>query len=203
MSTTPPDDTPDHGQQPPAGGRPWQGGQQPGQPYGQQPYGQQLYGHQDPRQQYGQQQPYGQQPWDQQPFGYQDPRQQYGYPSYGQQPSTDDRTIAVLAHLSPLVGLVLTATLLSFLAPLLVWFLWRDRGPLVRNAAASAFNFNVTVWVANIAAVICAFTLLLLPVAIVLWVGAFIAQLVLSIKGAVAANRGEVYRYPLQVPILT
>ncbi|WP_454084960.1 DUF4870 domain-containing protein [Georgenia sp. Marseille-Q6866] len=182
MSTTPPDDFRDQSQPPPSGGQPWQGAGYPpqGQPYGQQPYGDPQYGYQAP----------GQQP--------------YGYPPYGQQPyaSSDDRTIAVLAHLSPLIGLVLTATLLSFLAPLVVWFIWRDRGPLVRNAAASAFNFNVTVWVANIAAIICAFTFFLLPVAIFLWVGAFVAQLVLSIKGAIAANRGEVYRYPFQVPIL-
>ncbi|MBD8063784.1 DUF4870 domain-containing protein [Oceanitalea stevensii] len=181
MSTTPPDDFRDQSQ-PPSGGQPWQGGGYPpqGQPYGEQPYGAPQYGYQAP----------GQQP--------------YGYPHHGQQPyaSSDDRTIAVLAHLSPLIGLVLTATLLSFLAPLVVWFIWRDRGPLVRNAAASAFNFNVTVWVANIAAIICAFTIFLLPVAIFLWVGAFVAQLVLSIKGAIAANRGEVYRYPFQVPIL-
>lgn len=184
MSTTPPDDFRDQSQ-PPPGGQPWQGGEQP--PHGQQPYGQ----------------PYGQQPYGDPQYGYQAPGQQYGYPPYGQQPSSDDRTIAVLAHLSPLLGIVLTATLLSFLAPLVVWFIWRGRGPLVRNAAANAFNFNVTVWVANIAAIICAFTIFLLPVAIFLWVGAFVAQLVLSIKGAVAANRGEIYRYPLQVPILS
>lgn len=168
---------------------------QPGGPYGDQPYGEQPYGGGA----YGGQ-PYGQ-PSDQ--FG----QQQYGYPPYGQQPygqqaSGDDRTIAVLAHLSPLIGIVFTATFLSFLAPLIVWFIWRDRGPLVRNAASSAFNFNITVWLANMAAVVCAFTLFLLPVAIFLWVGAFVAQLVLSIKGAVSASRGEVYRYPLQVPIL-
>lgn len=178
MSTTP--DFGDDPQRPPLGG-PQYGqvpyGQSPGDwpadPYGQQPYGQPQYGYP----------PYGQQP-------------------YGQQPSGDDRTIAVIAHLSPLAGIVLSVGTVSWLAPLIVWFVWRDRGPLIRNAAASAFNFNLTVWVVGVIAFVCFITVFLIPVALVLWAGAFIAQLVLSIKGAVAANRGEVYRYPLQVPIL-
>lgn len=122
---------------------------------------------------------------------------------YRTAPSGDDRTIAVLAHLSPLIAMVVSAGWLSFLGPLLVWLVWRDRGPLVRNAAVSAFNFNVTVWVAMIAGWICLFTVILIPLAIVLWLGAFVAQVILSIKGALAANRGEVYRYPFQVPILS
>ncbi|HLV03124.1 DUF4870 domain-containing protein [uncultured Georgenia sp.] len=132
-----------------------------------------------------------------------------GYPPhpgqgpYYRQPGGDDRTIAVLAHLSPLIAIVLSAGLLSFLGPLIVWLIWKDRSPLVRNAAASAFNFNMTVWLANVLAFAVIFTVVLIPLSIVLWVGAFVAQLVLSIMGALAANRGEVYRYPLQVPLLS
>ncbi|QDB78709.1 DUF4870 domain-containing protein [Georgenia wutianyii] len=171
--------------------------QQPGgDPFGQQPYGQQPYGEQPHG--YGQQPPgYGQQPpgYGQQPYGY---GQQ---PPYGQ-PNGDDRTIAVVAHLSPLIAMVVSAGWLSFLGPLVVWLVWRDRGPLIRNAAASAFNFNVTVWVVSILAWISVITVILIPVAVVVLIGIFIAQLVLSIKGAIAASRGEIYRYPWQVPIL-
>ncbi|PYF96724.1 hypothetical protein SAMN05216184_11815 [Georgenia satyanarayanai] len=168
---------------------------QPGGPYGEQPYG---GGHSG-------EQPYGGGPYGGQPPGGQDG----GYPPYGHQPyqqpqpGGDDRTIAVLAHLSPLIALIFSAGMLSFLGPLIVWFVWRDRSPLIRNAAVSAFNFNVTVWVASAIAWICVFTVILIPLSIVLWVGAFIVQLVLSIKGAMSASRGEVYRYPLQVPILS
>ncbi|WP_324652893.1 DUF4870 domain-containing protein [Georgenia sp. H159] len=198
MSTTPPPggsrpDQPSgdesYGQQP--GGS---GGSAPhGQPYGGQSYSGQAYGGEG----YSGPPPHGGQSYGQAPYG----QAPYGQPPH-QQPGGDDRTIAVLAHLSPLIALILSAGWLSFLGPLIVWFVWRDRGPLVRNAAASAFNFNITVWVANIIAWVCAFTLILLPLSIVLWVGAFIVQVVLSVKGAISANRGEVYRYPLQVPIL-
>ena len=119
-------------------------------------------------------------------------------------PSTrgDERSMAILAHLSAIIAMVLSAGWLSFLGPLIVWFIWRDRGPLVRQAAAGAFNFNITVWVTSIIAWICLFTVILIPLAIVLWIGAFVAQMVLSIRGAMAANKGEVFRYPMQIKIL-
>ena len=131
------------------------------------------------------------------------PTGQWPHQDYpGQRPRGDDRALAVLAHLSPLIALVLSAGFLSFLGPLLVWLIWRERGDLVRNAAASAFNFNLTVWLASIIAWICVFTVVLIPLAIVLWAVAGIAQIVLSLLGAVRANNGVVYRYPFQVPIL-
>lgn len=130
--------------------------------------------------------------------GYSGHQQSYSAP----QARGDDRALAVLAHLSPLIALVLSAGFLSFLGPLLVWLIWRERSDMVRNAAASAFNFNLTVWLASIIAWICLFTVVLIPLAIVLWALAGIAQVVLSILGAVRANNGIVYRYPFQVPIL-
>ncbi|GAA4429712.1 hypothetical protein GCM10023169_32270 [Georgenia halophila] len=128
-----------------------------------------------------------------------------GGPADRHQPpsSRDDQAIAVLAHLSPLIAMVLTAGWLSFVGPLAIWLIFRDRGPLIRNAAASAFNFNLTVWIATIAAWICLFTVILIPVAIVLWIAAFVLQVVFSIIGAVRASRGEIYRYPMQIPILS
>ncbi len=115
---------------------------------------------------------------------------------------TDDRTLAVLAHLSPIIALVLSAGLLSWLGPLLIYLLFRDRSHLVRNASATAFNFHITVWLAIIAGWICAITIVLLPLAIILWIAAVVCQLVFSILGAVRANRREIYTYPFQVPIL-
>ena len=58
-------------------------------------------------------------------------------------------------------------------------------------------------WVVSIIGWICLFTVILIPLALVLWLVAFIAQLVLSIRGAMAANRGEVFRYPMQLKVLS
>lgn len=115
---------------------------------------------------------------------------------------TDDRVLASLAHLSPIIAAIVSAGSLSFLGPLILYFVYKDRSPLVRNAAASSFNFHITVWASWIAAWIFFFTIVGIPVAIVLWVVPAIAQVVLSVIGALRAWNGEVYRYPFQLPIL-
>lgn len=116
--------------------------------------------------------------------------------------SGDDRTLAIVAHLSAIIALVVSASFLTIVGPLVIWLFFRERSALVRNAAASAFNFAITVWVATIVGWILVFTILLLPLGIVLIVGAAIAQIVFSIIGAVRASRGEIYRYPWQIPLL-
>ncbi|MFD1505454.1 DUF4870 domain-containing protein [Georgenia yuyongxinii] len=124
-------------------------------------------------------------------------------PNPGPAPGGDDRTIAVLAHLSPLIAMVLSAGWLSWLGPLIVWLVWRDKSYLVRNAAATAFNFNITVWIAVVVGWILFITLIGIPVAIIVWIAAVVLQIVFSIIGAMRASRGEAYTYPMQVPILT
>lgn len=116
--------------------------------------------------------------------------------------TSDDRVLAVLAHLSPIIAFIVSVGFLSVLGPLLIWLIFRERSHLVRNAAATAFNFHITVWVAIIIGWICFLTIVLIPAAIVLWVLAIGAQVVFSILGAVRANRREIYTYPFQVPIL-
>ena len=109
----------------------------------------------------------------------------------------DDRTIAVLTHLSGLVGALISVGWLGFVGPLVVWLVYKDRNPFLRATAAGSFNFNLTLWLLNIAAWICLFTVILFPVAIALWITAFVLLVVCHVKAVLRANRGEVYRYPL------
>lgn len=114
----------------------------------------------------------------------------------------DDRTIAVLTHLSGLIGALLSVGWLGFVGPLVVWFVYRDRNPFLRAGAAGSFNFNLSMWVLNVLAWICLATIILFPVAIVLWLTAFVLLVVCHVLAVLRANRGEVYRYPLQIPVL-
>ncbi|NNM44491.1 DUF4870 domain-containing protein [Knoellia koreensis] len=130
--------------------------------------------------------------------------QPYGQPyQQPQQISSEDRTMAILAHLSAIIAAVISVGWLSILGPLIVWAIYKDKSPLVRQAAAGAFNFNLAVWAAFIAGWICLFTIVLIPVAIILWVGAGIAALVCHIIGAVRASNGEAYNYPFQIKVLS
>lgn len=107
--------------------------------------------------------------------GYGDPKGQY------YQPTPDDRTWAMLAHLSPIIGL-------GFIGPLIVWLIYKDKSPFVADQAKEALNFNLAVL---IAALICAVTcigIILLPV---IGIGALIYQIMAGIE----ANKGVWYRY--------
>ncbi|UZN01801.1 DUF4870 domain-containing protein [Cellulomonas sp. S1-8] len=99
----------------------------------------------------------------------------------------DERTWAILGHLLPLLGV-------GFLAPLVVWLVFRGRGPFLEHHAKESLNFQITLLIAGIAgAVLTAVTFgLASPVLIALGV----AWVVLAILAAVAASRWEWYRYP-------
>lgn len=137
---------------------------------------------------------------------------QQSYPAGGsgggggwQRASSNERTWSILAHLSAPAAFLLSAGSLSFLGPLVIWAVYKERSPLVRRAAAGSFNFNVTVWLIYIAAwVLVIFTLGLgFLVAIPVWIALFVIAAVLHVQAALKASRGETYTYPLQIPILS
>ncbi len=125
------------------------------------------------------------------------PGPQYGYPAYPT-PNSDERSMALIAHLSTLVAMVVSVGWLSFVGPLLVWLLQKDKSAFVRQSAAGAFNFNLSMWVLSIIGWICILTLILIPVGVILLIVSALGQIVFHILGAVRANRGELYRYPMQ-----
>lgn len=122
--------------------------------------------------------------------------------SYNGPVSADDKTLAILAHLSAILAMLVSAGWLSFVGPLLVWLVKKDSSPFVRRAAAQSFNFNLAMTAMSIVGWICFITLIGIPVAILLWIIAFVMTLWHHIKAAMAANRGVLYRYPIQIPIL-
>jgi uncharacterized Tic20 family protein len=160
----------------------------PAEPGYQQP-GYQQPGYQQPGyQQPGYQQPGYQQPGYQQP-GYQQPGyQQPAYPpAYGPAPlsPSDERLWATLAHVGPI--------LTSFLAPLLIWLILRDRSRFVDDQGKEALNFQIFLAIVYVVGVLTTFILigfLILP-------AAWILSIVFGIQGAIVAGRGELYRYPL------
>lgn len=117
-------------------------------------------------------------------------------------PGGDERILAILAHLSPLIASIVSAGWLSIVGPLIVWLVWKNHSKLVRNASATSFNFNVTIWVAFVLGWILIITVVLWPIGLALLVIPGILQIIFSVWGALKASAGQVFKYPLQVPIL-
>lgn len=128
-------------------------------------------------------------------YGYQSapPPQAYGYQQRAQQLSQqEERTWGMLAHLSALIGLIIGV---SFVGPLVVMLVQGPKSRFVRDQAVEALNFNITVLIAIIVSAI----LILLVIGIVLLPIVGIAWLVFTIIGAVTANDGRPYRYPINI----
>lgn len=127
---------------------------------------------------------------------------EYARPGQSSMSSGDERTFAIVAHLSAIIAMIISAGWLSFVGPLIVWFVYRNRSPFVRQAAAGSFNFNIWAWLMSIVAWILTITVIGIPIAIILWVVAGIMTLWCHIHGAMRASRGEPYRYPAQLKLL-
>lgn len=104
--------------------------------------------------------------------------------------SQDEKTWGMLAHLSTLVGLLIP--LGSVLGPLVVWLIKKDTMPFAADQGKEALNFNITVLLAMIVSVVLSIVLIGFLLMAVIGIG----WLVLTIMAALAANKGEEYRYP-------
>jgi len=164
----------------------------------------------DPSGQHGQPGPYGQQQpghgqqWGQGPSGQGHPGQghpgqgQYGPGQYGQagpqyqQPVTpmrpeDEKLWATLIHLGGI--------LLAVVPALVGYLVLKDRGPFVKEHARQALNFQITLLIAYVVGSI----LTVVVIGGLVLLAAAIVAVVFSIIAAVAANKGQWYKYPLTI----
>jgi uncharacterized Tic20 family protein len=111
-------------------------------------------------------------------------------------PSPDDRTWAMLAHLSSLVAAAVGG--MSFLGPLIIWLIKKDQSPFVGDQAKEALNFQIACTIATLICFAAAFVIIgffLLPVVVV-------GNLVFTIIAAMEANKGVTYRYPYTIRLI-
>ena len=123
---------------------------------------------------------------------------------YGQAPTAYGSSAATMAPLTPQeekgwsLGAHLGVLLLGFLAPLLIWLIFKGRGPFLEHHAKESLNFQITVMIAMFVAVI--LTVLLIGIVFVLALVPW--MIIMPIIAAVKANSGEWYRYPLTLRLI-
>jgi uncharacterized Tic20 family protein len=98
--------------------------------------------------------------------------------------SQDDKTIAILTHLSGVIHLILM--------PLIVWILKKDTSPYLNDQAKEALNFHISLFIYHFAAAVLSIFLCGIPS-----IGVWIFGVVACILAAVACNKGEYFRYPM------
>jgi uncharacterized protein len=116
---------------------------------------------------------------------------------YAAQPGTvspgEERTMGTLAHAIPLVAMVVSAGFLGFVASLVLYLVYKDRGPFARENAANSLNVQITTGIV----LLISLPLMLLLVGFVTWGLALVFAFVLHLIGALKANRGEWWKPPM------
>ena len=108
-----------------------------------------------------------------------------------QEPDSDARLWAMIAHLAGFLGYFLPV-IGSLIGPLIVWHLNKDLHRYVDEQGKEALNFQITVM---IAALVCVLLMLIAVGFLLIWVVA-VGAIVLMIIAAIKANEGAPYRYP-------
>jgi hypothetical protein len=108
-----------------------------------------------------------------------------------------ERTYAMFTHLS-----LLTLHVLMPVVPALVmWLIKRDRSPFVDDHGREAVNFQLSLVIYALVIVPIS-GLLTCGVGFVLWIPVYLMGIVGMILAALAANKGQYYRYPATIRFL-
>lgn len=120
-------------------------------------------------------------------------------------PTSDQQTWRVVAHASALIQFV---GIPSFVGPLIVWLLRRE-DPVVAPHAREALNYQLSLiiyfTVATVVAIVAAITIVGLVLTFILILFAIVllvAEIVFAILASLAASRGELYRYPMNLNLI-
>ncbi|MEL0633570.1 DUF4870 domain-containing protein [Pseudoalteromonas carrageenovora] len=108
----------------------------------------------------------------------------------------EDRTWAMLCHLSALAGFVIPFG--SIIGPLIVWLIKKDEMPIVDEHGKKALNFQITVAIAYLVCILLMFAvigLILLPIVAIF-------SLVMVIIASIKANEGKEFNYPLSLNLI-
>jgi uncharacterized protein len=117
---------------------------------------------------------------------------------------SDERGLATTVHVVTLAAQLLTAGLAHVFVPAVALFLFQSKSAWLKGHIKEQLNFQITyLVVAAITAVLTFFTfglgaIVAVPVLLVL----FIADIVCSIKAALAATRGDTYEFPFSIRLI-
>ena len=109
--------------------------------------------------------------------------------------SSDMKTLAMLAHMLGIVS--------GFVGALVIWLIKKDENSFVTDQAKEALNFQITVAIASIGAMVAVgitgiigLPLIFLPHLV--WIG----NVVFSVLAGIKAKDGIAYRYPISLKLI-
>lgn len=132
----------------------------------------------------------------------------YDGPLSGQPVSpSDSRMWSMFAQLSAVLGYVIGAGFLGWVGPLMIFLVYKDRDRYVRYNAAESLNAAIATVIAEVVLIIVISILAVVTLGIgsilfpLVWVPALL-HVIFAIIGAVKANQGIWWNYPLNIRLV-
>lgn len=111
--------------------------------------------------------------------------------------ASSERTSAVLAQALGVGGFLFPG--FGWIGPLVMYLIAKPEDTYAKHHAAESLNFQLTMTIAYVVSFVLMFVLIGFLTGLVVW----ILSLVFPIIAAVAASRGEWYRYPLNIRMVS
>ncbi len=130
-------------------------------------------------------------------------------PAYAQQPPpyvpaqqpplnpNEERTWGMLSHVVGGAAMVLSGGFLGFVGSLVIYLMYKDRGPFVRAHAANSLNVQITAAIGFLVGWLLTITIIGAIIGIPILIAVFIWAVVVHVIGAVKANNGEWWTPPM------
>jgi uncharacterized protein len=114
---------------------------------------------------------------------------------------SEARTWAMLAHIVAAAASLMSAGTIAFVAPLIIWLLYKDRSALVAYHGKQNLNLQITALVFGAGAVVLGVVTLGIGflITLPLWGLYALYAFVISIVAGVKAYNGEYYRIPMSI----
>ncbi len=103
----------------------------------------------------------------------------------------------MLSHVVGGAAMVLSGGFLGFVGSLVIYLMYKDRGPFVRAHAANSLNVQITAAIGFLVGWLLTITIIGAIIGIPILIAVFIWAVVVHIIGAVKANNGEWWTPPM------
>jgi uncharacterized Tic20 family protein len=108
----------------------------------------------------------------------------------GGEVSKDAKTFAMLCHL--------LGFFTSFLGPLIIWLIKKDEDKFIDDQGKEALNWQITFIIGWFVGLIT----MCIGIGFIILIALGICNLIFCIMGAVKANGGQLYRYPINLRLI-
>ena len=113
-------------------------------------------------------------------------------------PKSEDKTLAMLAHVTPSLASLASVGILGWLVPLIIWLVKKDESEFVATEAKEALNLQLTLFVGMVVSLILTLVCIGWAMLLVFW----LYGLVYGIIAGISAYEGKPYRYPMVIRLI-